>query len=149
MKAKFIILMLLFSVFGTFDSGAQIRSVLRDRAREALRSQEEKELEKIEQEREERKEQEQDKPRQPSAFERRMEERMKKAMGFADLNYETRYIFNSSMSMDVENYDAGSDETSRVLYTTFFNDDNNSFAMRFRSRNADTGKDEDVLMVLI
>jgi hypothetical protein len=134
MKVKMILILAIFSLSGTLDSEAQIRSILRDKAREALRTQEEKEKD-------------EDKPRQPTAFEKRMEDRMKKAMGMADLNYENQYHFNSSMSMDVESYDAASGEVSHMTYTTYFNEEENSFAMRFQNSNDDTGRDENTLMV--
>jgi hypothetical protein len=145
MKLKMILLLVVFCIYTSPAADAQIRSILRDKAREALRTQEEKEEERIEQERSERREEE--KPRQPTAFEKRMEQRMMKAMGFADLKYEDQYNFRSSMSMDVENYDAESDELSRITYTTYFNKDDESFAMRFSAKNEDTGNDESTLMI--
>jgi hypothetical protein len=145
MKLKMILLLVVFCISTSPAADAQIRSILRDKAREALRTQEEKEEERIEQERSERREEE--KPRRPTAFEKRMEQRMMKAMGFADLKYEDQYNFGSSMSMDVENYDAGSDELSKITYTTYFNKDDESFAMRFSTKNEDTGKDESTLMI--
>jgi hypothetical protein len=145
MKLKMILLLVVFCISTSPAADAQIRSILRDKAREALRTQEEKEAERIEQERSERDEEE--KPRRPTAFEKRMEQRMMKAMGFADLTYEDQYNFGSSMSMDVENYDADSDELSKITYTTYFNKDDESFAMRFSAKNEDTGKDESTLMI--
>lgn len=134
-----ILILAIFSFTGTLDSEAQIRSILRDKAREALRTQEENE--------EGRVEQDEDKPRQPTAFDKRMEDRMKKAMGMADLHYENQYHFNSSMSMDVESYDASSGEVSHITYTTYFNEEERSFAMRFQNINAETGSAENTLMI--
>jgi hypothetical protein len=145
MKLKMILLLVAFCIYASPDADAQIRSILRDKAREALRTQEEKETERVEQERNERNEEA--KPRQPTALEKRMEQRMMKAMGFADLDFEDEYNFRSSMSMDVENYDAESDEISNITYTTYFNKDDESFAMRFSTKNEDTGKDESTLMI--
>jgi hypothetical protein len=139
MKIKIILILAIFSFTATLDSGAQIRSILREKAREALRTQEENE--------EGRVEKDEERPRQPSAFEKRMEDRMKKAMGLADLHFENQYHFNSSMSMDVESYDAASGEVSNITYTTYFNEEERSFAMRFQNQNADTGRDENTLMV--
>lgn len=145
MKLKMILLFVVFCISTSPAADAQIRSILREKAREALRNQEEKEAERIEQERSEGSEEE--KPRQPTALEKRMEQRMMKAMGFADLDFEDQYNFGSSMSMDVENYDAESDELSKITYTTYFNKDDESFAMRFSARNEDTGNDESTLMI--
>jgi hypothetical protein len=145
MKLKIILLFVVFCISTSPAADAQIRSILREKAREALRNQEEKEAERIEQERNEGSEEE--KPRQPTAMEKRMEQRMMKAMGFADLDFEDQYNFGSSMSMDVENYDAESDELSKITYTTYFNKDDESFAMRFSAKNEDSGNDESTLMI--
>jgi hypothetical protein len=136
MKIKLILLLLVLSAAGNVVSEAQIRSILREKAREALQ-QGEKEEERTQE----------DKPRQPSALEKSLEQRMMNAMGFANVEFENQYNFNSSMSMDVENYDAQSDKASVITYTTYFNKSDESFAMRFSFKNEDTGEDESTLMI--
>jgi hypothetical protein len=147
MKLKIVLFFMVFSLMGSFSSVAQIRSILREKAREAIRDQGDKEEERIEEERREKREQERDQPRRPSAFEQRMQNRMKQAMGLADLDFEEQYRFSSSMVMDVESFDPEEDEKSEMKYTMYFNEDDNSFAMRFAGENQETGRNEESLMI--
>ena len=120
---------------GVSESAAQVRGLLRDRVREAVRgetTETEKEVD------------EKGEPGRgetpPTPFQLRMEERMKRAMGMADLDFEDHYTFSSSMSMDVESYDSESGDHSEMDYTLFFNEDDDNFAMRFAGINESTGE---------
>lgn len=143
MKQRMILIFLLSFIWGTFSTNAQIRGILREATREAIRSQTETEEQKAEDEINAKKE----RTPAPSPFERRMEERMMKAMGFADLDFEDQYNFNSNMIMNIDNYDSEEEEESSIIYTMYFGDNHESFAMRFSGINHETGKDEQSLMI--
>lgn len=138
---------MMIAFLGAGSSHAQVRSILRDRVREAIRGEEEKQEEKTEEEEESRREQEQERPATPSPFQKRMEESMMRALGFAELDFEDQYNFKSSMTMDFESYDPEEGEEQKVLYNMYFSDDHENFAMRFSGRNRDTGKEEQSLMI--
>lgn len=99
---------MILSLTGLAESGEQVRGVLRDRIRETVRGEAKEEEKKVEAEEVEPGRGE----TPPTPFHRRMEKRMKKAMGMADLDFEDQYTFISSMSMDIESYDP----ESRYVY---------------------------------
>lgn len=127
----------------TITSFAQVQGLMRDRFRRALDEKIEKEISKPAEE----KETETEGSRPPSAFEKKMEESMLRAMGFAELDFEEQYSFSSEMVMDMVNYDANENKESGMLYTIFFDDSHESFAMRFSAENDETGDIEQTLLI--
>ncbi len=123
-------------IAGISETGAQVRGVLRDRVRETVRGETRDPEKKTDTE--EREPTRGETP--PSPFQRRMEERMKRAIGLADLDFEDHYTFSSSMNMDVASFDAETGEQSEMDYALFYNEDESSFAMRFSGINESTGE---------
>ncbi len=143
MKKKMFFILVLFAFLGTFSTNAQIRGIMRDRVREALRDQPETETKEDEDENKSQKET----PASPSPFEIRMGDKIKHAMGVVNLDFEDQYKFNSNMIMDIDSYDSEEQKHSSIKYTMYFNDDHDNFAMQFRGEDTETGEDQQSLLI--
>ena len=140
---RFILLMLICTFLGAGTSSGQVRGLLRDRIREAMKEESEKEEKKTKEDTPG----ENDQVTPTSPFQRGLGDRMTRAMGMADLDFEDQYNFNSSMSMDVEVDDGETSEVSEIDYTLFYNEDDSSFAMQFSGVNQATGEYGQHLMI--
>lgn len=145
MVPKFILFILVLVFFGVNTSNAQIRGFLRDKIKEAIIEESESKSDKEKADDQNTGKNDYSSP--PSPFQKKMEERIKLAVGIADLDFEDQYNFNSSMSMDVESFDGESEDKSEMNYTLFYNEDESSFAMQFSGNNESTGEQGQHLMI--
>ncbi|MFP4557347.1 MAG: hypothetical protein ACLFNU_10790 [Bacteroidales bacterium] len=128
-------------LFSPFDSESQIKSFLKNKAKEVLRGdQQEEEMEQEEQE--EQEEQQKKKQRGPNALERRMMQ----AMGLNDVKHDMNYSFSSSMLMEIETTDSEG-EVQKMDYTTFFSPDSKNYALMFDAIDDKTGKKQKSTMI--
>ncbi len=145
MKKVTLLGVLISLLFGANIANAQIKGLLRDRAMEAIQKQK-KEEEQKKQEEEKPAQQEPSKPRNNpgSNF---MQKKMMGAMGFSNVKFEPNYNFTSSMAMEIETVDS-LQQKEKVLYTTYFNPNDKSFAMVFDAVDRETGEKQKSTIVL-
>ena len=121
-----------------FYSQSQIRGLLRDRAVEAIRGQQEEQKE----EETVQEEQRQQNRQGPTALERRMMQ----AMGLQDVEHEQQYNFTSQVVMDIETVDSEG-KKDKMQYTTLFSPGEKNFAMIFDAEDPRTGKQQKSTMI--
>lgn len=139
------------------QANAQIKSLLKEKAKDALSKQlkrgEEEKQQKQETEQKDQTQQvqqEQQNDNQSSgnnAMNAMMQQKMMGMMGFNNVKYDIRYDFTSSMEMEVEATDSTGEKTDKMLYTTYFDKSSRSFAMEFEPKDQQSGKKEKSLMV--
>jgi len=134
-------------ILGPLFVNAQIKGLLRDKAIDAIskgtkRGEEQKEEPKPESQPQEEEPQQKSKPG-PSF----MEQKMMSAMGFSNVKHEKQYSFTSSMVMEIEAVDSLKNE-DKVLYTTYFNPNDKSYALVFDAVDRNSGKKQKSTIIL-
>lgn len=146
------------------NSSAQIKGLLRDKAFEAIQNKNKEAEEKKRQEEQKRQEEEQAKQQEqqqtqqdeaPSYPTRQkqneanslMQQKMMSKMGFNNVKFEPQYDFSSSMTMEIETIDSLKNK-DKVLYTTYFNPNDKSFAMVFDAVDRESGEKQKSTIIL-
>jgi len=125
------------------ESQGQIKRLLKEKAIEALRGNQQEETTTQTQE----VEQEQAQPqRQRQAGPNFLERRMMQAMGLNNVKYEPHYSFTSSMVMDIESIDSLK-KSDKMQYTTYFDPNSKSYAMVFDAVDQQTGQKQKGTMI--
>jgi hypothetical protein len=144
MKRIFFVLVAAILLLVSNNTSAQIKGLLRDKAFEALQNKNKKEEEQKKQEEEQKKQEEPQQQEQPTQQRQKpgsniMQQKMMGAMGLNNVKFETQYDFTSSMAMEIESIDSVKNKEN-VLYTTYFNPSDKSFAMVFDAIDRETGE---------
>lgn len=114
-------------------SHAQIKGLLRDKAIESIAKP--KKGEETQQQNQQEEQPQQRSKSGPNFLERKM----MGAMGLNNVKYEKQYDFSSSMMMEIETVDSLKNK-DKVIYSTFFNPKDKSYALVFDAVDRETGK---------
>jgi len=159
MKSRIIgIFIIAALVLNGGQASAQIKSLIKDKAKNALikglkRGEEDKKQEQ-QQEQPQKEQQEQQEQQQNNnqgsgnnAMNSFMQQKMMSAMGFNNVKYDIRYDYTSSMDMEINSTDSLGNKADPVLYSTYFDKNSRSFAMEFDSKDQGSGQKQRSLMV--
>jgi hypothetical protein len=147
MKARIIVLMLMAGlIMNGNQASAQLKSLLKDKALDALNKTKKKEETKTDPKKNVTTQTQQQQPQQNPAG-NALQKKMMGMMGMNNVKYETVYNFTSSMSMEMQSTDSLGKQSEKVLYTTFFDKNSKSFAMEFKGTGKQEGKNDETLMI--
>lgn len=125
-------------ILGPLFVTAQIKGLLRDKAVDAISKGTKRGEEKKEEPQSESQPEEQ--PQKPSkSGPNFMERKMMGAMGLNNVKYEPQYDFSSSMMMEIETVDS-LENKDKVLYSTYFNPTDKSYALVFDAIDRESGQ---------
>lgn len=158
MKARIIVLMLVAGMLVVGNqASAQIKSLLKDKAKNALvkglkrgNEDEQKQKEAEQPQQQQQQPEQQQNSNQGSgnnAMNSFMQQKMMSAMGFNNVKYDIRYDFTSSMDMEINSTDSVGTKADPVLYSTYFDKNSRSFAMEFDSKDKNSNQKQRSLMV--
>ena len=156
MKARIIVLLLMVGlILNGNQASAQIKSLLKDKAKNALskglKRGDDKEVKQdtVQQPKHQEEQQSQSSNRSSgnNAMNSFMQQKMMSAMGFNNVKYDIRYDFTSSMDMEINSTDSLGNKADPVLYSTYFDKNSRSFAMEFDSKDKNSGQKERSLLV--
>ena len=127
-------------VLGPTFASAQVKGLLRNKALKTISKKIEGE-EETQQETQPENQQEtvEPSPQRTSSKPNFMERKMMSAMGLNNVKYDQQYDFSSSMLMEIEVVDSLKNKEN-VLYTTYFNPKDKSYALVFDGVDRETGK---------
>ncbi|MDX9848097.1 MAG: hypothetical protein RBT74_14025 [Tenuifilaceae bacterium] len=123
-------------------ANAQLKRLLKEKALEAVKGLKTEEEQTTTEEVKEQPQPEKPKPAGPNFLERRMMQ----AMGLNNVKFDPSYSFTSSMVMDIETIDSLKNR-DKMQYTTYFNNNNKSYAMIFDSVDKESGKKQKGTMI--
>jgi hypothetical protein len=154
MKARISVLVLVVGlILSGNQASAQIKSLLKDKAKNALNKgltkgnetkQKQDTVQQQTQQQQTRKQNQQSTPNPANGF---MQRKMMGMMGMNNVKYDMNYNFTSSMSMEMQNTDSLGKKSEKILYTTFFDKNSRSFAMEFEGKDQKSGQKQKSLMV--
>jgi hypothetical protein len=152
-RIAFFLLAILIA-YSANDASAQIKSILKDKAKGAIakglkRGEEDKNAQQADQNQQAQQE-EQQQPRQqgqPNPMGNFMQNKMMGMMGMNNVKYDMNYSYTSSMSMEMEGTDSLGKKWDKVLYTTYFDKVSKSFAMEFEAKDPETQQKQKSLMI--
>lgn len=123
-------------------ANAQLKRMLKEKALEAVKGLKTEEEQTTTEEVKEQPQPEKPKPTGPNFMERRMMQ----AMGLNNVKFDPSYNFTSSMVMDIETIDSLKNR-DKMQYTTYFNNNNKSYAMIFDGVDKNSGKKQKGTMI--